>query len=542
MRMIIRKSALLGAALLSPALAALAKQRPNIIFFLVDDYGWVDSSVAYGEEVYPGNLHFHTPNMERLARNGVILTSAYACPVSTPTRTAMMSGMNAAHMGITNWTSALRDIPSDGVNGGFFTDQQYDAPDADPLGRPDWNINGLCPDGPGAEGIAGVQVATPMVRHLRDAGYYTIHVGKAHWAAAGTPGASPYNMGFMVNVAGSVNGMPRSYYGTENFGNTSEKWNYMAVQNMAEYYGQDIFLTEALTREALKTLDEPVRRGQPFYLYMAHYATHTPISKDPRFFDRYKKEMGLDAGQSRFSSMVEGVDKSLGDVLDYLEAHHIADNTIIIFMSDNGGNADVKSKGGVPHTQNAPLREGKGSCYQGGIRVPMMVCWPGRTAPGTRIDTPVVPEDLFPTILEMGQVKKYTTSQEVDGKSLVKLLAGKPSDIDPQRPLFFHYPHQWKWEYKSEVDFLSTVIVGDWKLVYVMMNTVPGQRVQDGVPFELYNIREDIGETRNLAAEHPEKVAELARLLGERLRGWNAPMPIVRATGKPVPWPDELLK
>jgi arylsulfatase A-like enzyme len=349
-------------------------------------------------------------------------------------------------------------------------------------------------------------------------------------------------MGFMVNVAGSVNGMPRSYYGTENFGNTSEKWNYMAVQNMAEYYGQDIFLTEALTREALKTLDEPVRRGQPFYLYMAHYATHTPISKDPRFFDRYKKEMGLDAGQSKFSSMVEGVDKSLGDVLDYLEAHHIADNTIIIFMSDNGGNADVKSKGGVPHTQNAPLREGKGSCYQGGIRVPMMVCWPGRTAPGTRIDTPVVPEDLFPTILEMGHVKKYTTSQEVDGKSLVKLLAGKPSDIDPQRPLFFHYPHQWKWEYKSEVDFLSTVIVGDWKLVYVMMNTVPGQRVQDGVPFELYNLREDIGETRNLAAEYPEKVAELARLLGERLRGWNAPMPIVRATGKPVPWPDELLK
>ena len=139
-------------------------------------------------------------------------------------------------------------------------------------------------------------------------------------------------------------------------------------------------------------------------------------------------------------------------------------------------------------------------------------------------------------------MKKYTTSQEVDGKSLVNLLSGKPSDIDPQRPLFFHYPHQWKWEYKSEVDFLSTVIVGDWKLVYVMMNTVPGQRVQDGVPFELYNLRDDIGETRNLAAEYPEKVAELARLLGERLRGWNAPMPIVRATGKPVPWPDELLK
>lgn len=568
MRMIIRKSALLGAALLSPALAALAKQRPNIIFFLVDDYGWVDSSVAYGEEVYPGNLHFHTPNMERLARKGVILTSAYACPVSTPTRTAMMSGMNAAHMGITNWTSALRDIPSDGVNGGFFTDQQYDAPDADPLGRPDWNINGLCPDGPGAEGIAGVQVATPMVRHLRDAGYYTIHMGKAHWAAAGTPGASPYNMGFMVNVAGSVNGMPRSYYGTENFGNTSEKWNYMAVQNMAEYYGQDIFLTEALTREALKTLEEPVRRGQPFYLYMAHYATHTPISKDPRFFDRYKKEMGLDAGQSKFSSMVEGVDKSLGDLMDYLEAHHIADNTIIVFMSDNGGNANITAKGGVPHQQNAPLREGKGSCYLGGIRVPMMVYWPGKTAAGTRINTPVLPEDFYPSLLEMAGVTAFEHVQPLDGRSFVPLVTKgsqyvakamkngyigsqkeanafevpqSVSGLDPQREVVMHYPHQWKSEYKEEIDFMSTIIAGDWKLVYIMMNTLPGKHVAAGGPFELYNIREDIGEQRNLATEHPEKVAELARRLGARLREWNAPMPLVRATGKPVPWPDEIL-
>ena len=541
MHMNIRKSALLGAALLSPAMAALAKQKPNIIFFLVDDYGWPESSVAYGDEVYPRNRQFHTPNMERLAQQGVLLTHAYACPVSTPTRASLMTGMNAIHSHITNWVSMAGNQPSDAV-GGKNGAAVYEELETDVFRRPDWNINGLCPDGPLSEGVNDVQAATPMVRLLRDAGYYTIHVGKAHWASAGTPGASPYNMGFLVNVAGTNAGLPKSYLGTDNFGNKPELWNMAAVQNMVEYYGQDIFLTEALTREALKTLEEPVRRGQPFYLYLSHYATHTPIQKDTRFFDRYKKEMGLDAGQSKFSSMVEGVDKSLGDVLDYLEAHHIADNTIIIFMSDNGGNADVKAKGGVPHTQNAPLREGKGSCYQGGIRVPMMVCWPGRTAPGTRIDTPVVPEDLFPTILEMGHVKKYTTSQEVDGKSLVKLLAGKPSDIDPQRPLFFHYPHQWKWEYKSEVDFLSTVIEGDWKLVYVMMNTVPGQRVQDGVPFELYNLREDIGETRNLAAEYPEKVAELARLLGERLRGWNAPMPIVRATGKPVPWPDELLK
>ena len=559
-----RKYTAAGLALLAPALAASARQKPNIVFFLVDDYGWPESSVAYGEEVYPRNLQFHTPNMERLAEKGVILTQAYACPVSTPTRTSLMSGMNAAHSHITNWTSMARDEPSDAV-GGKNGAAIYEELDTDIFRRPEWNINGLCPEGVSAP--ADVQIATPVVRLLRDAGYYTIHVGKAHWASAGTPGSSPYNMGFTVNIAGTNAGLPKSYLGTDNFGNTPELWNMSAVQNMTEYYGEEIFLTEALTREALKTLEYPIEHKQPFYLYLAHYATHTPIQKDDRFFREYK-EMGLDNGQSKFTSMVAGVDKSLGDLMDYLEKKGIADNTIIIFMADNGGNADVKSKGGVPHTQCAPLREGKGSCYQGGIRVPMMVYIPGKTAAGTRINTPVVPEDLFPTLLELGGVRSYQTVQPVDGKSLVPLLTkgsrlaakaakkGEITDqksanafvipeavsgIDPERPIFFHYPHQWKVDYKPEVDFLSTVIVGDWKLVYVMMNTVPGQRVADGVPLELYNIREDIGEKHNVAAEHPEIVARLAKVLGDRLRSWNASMPIVRATGKPVPWPDEIV-
>ena len=551
-------------ALLAPTLAASARKRPNIIFFLVDDYGWPESSVPYGEEVYPRNLQFHTPNMERLARKGVILTQAYACPVSTPTRTSLMSGMNAAHSHITNWTSMARNEPSDAV-GGKNGAAVYEELDTDVFRRPEWNLNGLCPEGTAVP--EHVQVATPVVRLLRDAGYFTIHVGKAHWASAGTPGSSPYNMGFTVNIAGTNAGLPKSYLGTDNFGNTPELWNMAAVQNLTEYYGDDIFLTEALTREALKTLEYPIANKQPFYLYLAHYATHTPIQKDKRFFQEYK-DMGLDNGQAKFSSMVAGVDKSLGDLMDFLEEKGIADNTIILFMSDNGGNADVTSKGGVPHTQCAPLREGKGSCYQGGIRVPMMVYIPGKTAPGTRINTPVVPEDLFPTLLELGGVRSLKTVQPVDGKSLVPLftkrsrLAAKAakegkitsqkeanafvipeevSGIDPQRPLFFHYPHQWKVSYKEEVDFLSTVIVGDWKLVYVMMNAVPGQKVADGVPLELYNIREDIGERHNVAAQYPEIVARLAKVLGDRLRSWNASMPVVRATGKPVPWPDELL-
>ncbi|MCR5002971.1 MAG: sulfatase [Bacteroidales bacterium] len=547
---------MIASGLLAPTVA-MAGNKPNIIFFLVDDYGWADSEVAYDGVTYPNNLRFHTPNMVRLAEKGVTISHAYACPVSTPTRTSIMTGMSPVHSHITNWTSMAKDEPSDAV-GGANGAAVYGEKDDDVFRRPDWNFNGISP----VDGINDTQYATPMVQLLRDNGYYTIHVGKAHWASSGTPGSTPYNMGFLVNVSGTNAGLPKSYLGTENFGNTQEKWNMSAVQDMTQYYGQEIFLTEALTREALRTLEYPVEKGEPFYLYMAHYATHTPIQKDSRFFGRYK-DMGQDNGQSKYASMVEGVDKSLGDILDFLDEKGIADNTIIIFMADNGGNADVKSKGGILHTQNAPLREGKGSVYQGGIRVPMSVYWPGKAKAGSRLDIPTVPEDLFPTILDMAGIKKYETVQEVDGESLVPYITGKakPEAVQKmmERPVVFHYPHQWKVVYKPEVDFLSTIIVGDWKLVYVMMNAVEGQSVDPGrglvestaamsdIPgvrsgaLELYNLKEDIGELHNVAGKYPEKVKELAKELSDILRQWDASMPVVRKTALPVTLPDGLL-
>lgn len=528
-----------GLALMAPlalsqfATPAQAAKKPNIVFFLVDDYGWVDSQVPYDGREYPNHSRFYTPNMVRMAEMGVRFSHAYACPVSTPTRTSMMTGMNAVHSHITNWTSMAKNEPSDAVGGtnGAMTYDQIAASTG--MDRPEWNYNGICPERfrPDSAdlGLNHIQFASPMVQFLRDAGYYTIHVGKAHWASAGTPGASPLNMGFVINIAGSSAGLPKSYLSEDNYGNTPEKWNLSAVQNLYEYYGTGTFLTEAITREALKALEWPVEHKQPFYLYLSHFATHTPIQKDKRFFRRFK-EMGQDDGQSKYASMVEGVDKSLGDVLDYLEANGLTDNTIIIFMADNGGNADVKSKGGVPHTQNAPLREGKGSCYEGGIRVPMSVYWPGKTKAGSIIDAPVMPEDLFPTILEMAGIKRYSTLQDIDGRSLVPLLKGKQTDWE--RDIIFHYPHQWKPEYRREVDFLSTIIRDEWKLVYVMKER----------KLELYNLKEDIGETRDLAADYPAKVRELAHALSERLRAWDASMPIDRTTGEKVPMPDEILE
>ena len=543
---------LTGLSLLAPSVA-FAANKPNIVFFIIDDMGWVDSSVAYGEDVYPNNLKFHTPNMQRLASQGVMLTNAYACPVSTPTRTSLITGVNAAHSRITNWTSTTKDTPSDATGGAVAMAQS--GVNEDLTGRfvrPDWNLNGMSP----VEGVENTLYATPLPRLLQDEGYYTIHVGKAHWASAGTPGASPYNMGYLVNVSGTVAGMPRSYYSEDNYGNTPELWNMLAVQNMTEYYGTGTHLTEALTLEALKTLDYPITNDIPFYLYFAHYATHTPIQRDPRFIQRYL-DAGLDEGQARYASMVEGVDKSLGDLLDYLEKRGVADDTIIIFMTDNGGNAENKAKGGVRFMHNLPLRNGKGSVYEGGIRVPMMVKWSGKVAPATRVNTPVICEDMFPTILEMAGIKSCNVVQQVDGKSLVNLVTkgsklaakaakrGEISDqkaanafvvpesvsgIDPERALIFHYPHQWKPYDLVDIDYLSAVRKGDWKLVY---------RMRTGT-LELYNLEDDLGEQNNVAAAHPEKVKELAAELSSRLREWNSPMPTSRADGKVVPMPDEL--
>lgn len=552
----------LGLSMFLPAVASFAAsteqaQRPNIIFFLVDDYGWSETSLPFGSDTCANNRKFHTPNMERLAKRGTMFTNAYACSVSTPTRTSLMTGMNAAKMGITNFCSLFKDRPSDAIGGAPGTTNPNES---DIFANAEWNHNAFTPvQFKGDSAVYGLNhtvFATPMVELLRDAGYYTIHVGKAHWSPAGTPGSNPLNMGFMVQVAGSGNGHPKSYQPEDYFGNIPGEGDFSSIQNMAQYYDTKIHLNEALTLEALKALETPIKRHEPFYLYMSHYSVHTPIQRDNRYIQKYL-DMGLVENEARYASMVESMDKSLGDILDYVDRKGIADNTIIIFYSDNGGHCLAKDKGDIPHTQNLPLREGKGSCYEGGIRVPMMVSWPGQVAPDTRINTPVINEDFFPSILEMANVSPYGIAQTLDGKSFVTLakkgsqLAAQAkregkiktmadanafkvsyaqTGIDPERELIFHYPHQYRVEDQDDIDFLSAIRKGDWKLVY---------RMHTG-DLELYNLRDDIGEHNNVAKSNKKLVKSLASSLGNKLREWNASMPTVRATGKPVPYPDEL--
>jgi arylsulfatase A-like enzyme len=493
-----------------PVLAVEPVKKPNIVMFLVDDMGWQDTSVPFWTRKTPFNERYRTPAMERLAGEGMMFTQAYASSVCSPTRVSLMSGMNAARHRVTNWTLE-RDKPVDGKS--------------DILTYPDWNLNGVQP----VDTIPNTAYATLLPRILRDNGYFTIHCGKAHFGATGTPSADPLNCGFDVNIAGHAAGGPGSYLGTENFGN-SERGVYTppwGVPGLVQYHGDSIFLTEALTREALKSVDAARATGKPFYLYMAHYAVHIPLYADQRFCEKYL-DMGLNESEARYASMIEGMDKSLGDIMDYLDRNGLAENTIILFMSDNGG-FSLRPRAGQLHTHNKPLNSGKGSAYEGGIREPMVVKWPGKVQPGTRCNDYLIIEDFFPTILEMAGIRKYSTVQPVDGRSFVPMLL-KTGSTASGRDLYWHFPNNWG-PTGPGIGTTSTIRSGDWKLIYFYEDS----------HFELYNITSDIGELDNLAPVQPAKVRELAARLGKYLRSVKAQRPSYKSTGKDVPWPDEAL-
>lgn len=495
----------------NPRGGAAGGDRPNIIFFLVDDMGWQDTSVPFWTERTKYNDIYETPNMERLAAQGMLFTQAYASSVSSPSRCSMLTGANAARHRVTNWT-LQKDTPPD--------------MQSDVLSLPDWNYNGIAQ----VPGTNNTFLAKSFVQYLRDGGYHTIHCGKAHWGAIDTPGENPCHFGFETNISGHAAGGLASYLGETRYGHDKDgnPVSLMAVPGLEKYWDTDTFVTEALTREAIRALDKAREYNQPFYLYMSHYAIHIPIDRDARYFEKYRAK-GLSDKEAAYAGLIEGMDKSLGDLMDWLEENGEADNTIIIFMGDNGGYATGSGWRDEPlYTQNSPLKCGKGSAYEGGIREPLIVYWPGVTDGGTRCDSYVAAEDLFPTILAMAGIRPAGAPQKIDGKSFVPLLKGK-GDPSRGRFLYWNYPNLWG-ETGPGIGASCTVRKGDWKLIYFYET---GQK-------ELYNIAEDIGEDRNLAAERPDIVKKLSSDLGRYLRRAGAQRPSFKATGQPCPWPDEL--
>lgn len=388
--------------------------------------------------------------------------------------------------------------------------------------------------------------ARTLPQLLQSEGYRTIHIGKGHLGTKGTPGEDTKAFGFDVRIGGRFSGAPGSYYGTDNFARDGDPsatpWR---AWDMKKYFGQEIYLTEALTLEAIAAVRQAVSDGKPFFLYFAQFAPHTPIQPDPRFVQRYL-DAGLPESESAYASMIEGVDKSLGDLMDLLEELGIERSTAVFFTSDTGGRSLPGRQFGVPHTHNAPLNSGKGSTYEGGLRVPLALKWPGVTAPGSVTATLVTIEDFFPTILKIAGIEFSGQSgalnnhegvvelgPELDGLSFVPLLRGEPGE--PNWPLFWHFPHKWDGQSGPGptgpgIGATSTVRRGDWKLVYWHID---GRK-------ELFNLSEDIGEKNNLMNDQPQITTDLSSLLGRFPRETDAVMPTRVATSKPVALPDEI--
>ncbi len=481
-----------------------AADRPNIMVFLVDDMGIMDTSVPFLTDEngkpkrYPLNEFYRTPAMERLAKQGIRFNQFYAMSVCSPTRISIMTGQNAARHRATNWIN-----PSSN--------------NAGKNGAPQWNWTGL----------KKRDVTLPAI--LKENGYKTIHVGKAHFGPNGHEGSEPLNLGFDINVGGAAFGAPGSYYGSKNYGHGTRRA-HNAVPHLKRYHGTETFLSEALTIEAKRQVSETIESGQPFYLYFSHYAVHGPFESDPRFAAHYRNS-GKPVNAQAFATLIEGIDKSLGDMLDHFERLGIAENTLILFLGDNGSDAPLGQQHAI--ACSAPLRGKKGAHYEGGMRVPFITAWAKRNSenklprdlkiPAGKIQRQVANiTDLFPTILQIANVTS-PKNHVVDGKALQTLLTGH-SDTKRPEQFLMHYPHG-----RHRSNYFTTWRDGDWKVIYHTLPDVPttGGHIQvKGGHYELFNLKNDPFESTDLAKSKPDELQRMMKGLIAELEKHHAIYPV----------------
>jgi arylsulfatase A-like enzyme len=469
--------------------AAVAPGKgPNIVVFLVDDLGWNDSTVDFGLPKDPKlNSHYRTPGLERLTKEGTRFSQAYATPVCTPSRVSLLTGLSAARHGVTNWTLAPGKEIGAKVGG---------------MDMPDWNCDGLQPPGSGAKRGFETDLTLPFL--LRKAGYRTIMVGKAHFGARDTPGADPTRLGFDVNIGGSAAAQPGSYSGLSNFSDRRPGKEFWDVPDLAEFHGKDITVTQALTDKAIAEMARARADGKPFYLHLAHYGVHTPIEAAKAFAGDYR-DLDLPQKEKDYATMVADVDRSLARVLEALDRLGLAKDTVVVFLSDNGGFAQ---RAGAYAPRNAPLTSGKGSAYDGGLRTPMVVRWPGVAQADALTREVASIEDLMPTFLvAAGQ----QAPKGVDGRDLAPVLRGGSR---PPRDLLWHYPHVWGVKGPG-VEPFAAIRRGDLKLIHFLI---------DGRS-ELYDVADDPGETKDLAASRAEEAGKLRDDLLAALRAAGRELP-----------------
>jgi arylsulfatase A-like enzyme len=449
--------------------AASAQEKLNFIFIIADDLGYMDVGFNNPETFY------ETPNLDSLAASGMVFTDFYAAsPVCSPTRASIMTGKYPARTDTTNFFSGQR-------NG------KFDAAEFETQMAPE---------------------ELTLAEAMKEGGYRTFFAGKWHLGGAG---ASPTDQGFDINRGGGENGHPRSYFSP-----------YKNLENLSPG-PEGEFLTSRLADESIDFLSDVSKESNPFLLYLSFYSVHTPLQAPQELIEKYEKkaadlgisddEGSFDVGKERqvwpdskeprtvrirqdhaiYAAMVESLDRSVGRILEKLDELNLRDTTAVIFTSDNGG---LSTDEGLP-TSNLPYRGGKGWIYDGGIREPLVIRWPGVASAGTRCTVHGISTDFYPTMLEMASLPAKP-DQHVDGKSLVPLLRNPFAKFD-RGPVFFHYPH-----YSNQGGFpASAVRRGEYKLI---------QDLEDGA-YELYNLNLDKKEHNNLEQLEPEVVEELSGLL-----------------------------
>lgn len=435
-------------------LGAARADKPNVVFILIDDLGATDLGCT-------GSSFYETPNLDRLAARGMTFTNAYAaCTVCSPSRASLLTGKYPARLRVTDW------IPG------------HARPKAK-LRIPDWT-----------QALPLEENVLP--RALGPAGYVSGHFGKWH---LGKEDHAPEKFGFAPNVGGTHQGQPPSYF-------DPYKIPAVAAREKGEY------LTDRLTDEAVRFIKE--NRDKPFFLYFPHYAVHNPLQAKPELVEKYKAKAKPDQPHRNpvYAAMIESVDQSLGRIVAALEDLRLSEKTVVVFTSDNGGL--------LRNTSNAPHRDGKGSVYEGGVRVPLLVSWPGTIGAGTACDVPVITPDWYPTLLELAGVRPGE-SQVVDGSSLVPLLRGRGAL--ERDAIFWHYPHY----HPGGATPYGAIRRGDWRLVEFYED----DRV------ELYDLKNDRGETKDLAASLPEKARELRGKLAEWRVAVRAQMPVPNPNYEP---------
>ncbi len=470
--------------------AEVEAKKPNVVFILADDLGWADTTL-YGHTKF-----YKTPNIERLAKRGMIFERAYsASPLCSPTRSAILTGLSPARTGITTPNCHVPQVVLEAKTGKQAPPNQK-AIQPTPVTRLKTEYRTLA-------------------ESLKEAGYATGHFGKWH---LGSEPYSPLQQGFDVDLPHTSGPGPAGSY--------VAPWKFKDFD--ADPGEPNQHIEDRMAKEAMAFIEK--HRAGPFYLNYWMFSVHAPFDAKQPLIEKYRASANPKDPQRSptYAAMIESMDDAVGTLLDTLDRLNIADHTIIIFTSDNGGNMYNEVDGTTP-TSNAPLRGGKACVYEGGTRVPCVVAWPGITTAGTRSDAIVQSEDYYPTLLA-GLGLKAAAEQRFDGSSIIPALKG---DALADKAVFQYFPHS-----PGVPDWLPPAVSvhrGDWKLIRVFHGGEQGAH-----RYMLFNLRDDLGEKHNLAEQKPALVKELDSLITKFLADTGAIVPVPNPDFDPAKYQPEL--